>query len=237
LDGGPFVKRGLDDGDFRRRNGARMTAGEDRERTLLERLTFFSDAVFAIAITLLVIEVRVPALHPASEAGLRQALLDLVPNYIGFIVSFLVIGRFWLGHHRMFGMLRRADNRLIFANLMLLLGIAFMPFPTAVFSEYASYATSTLLYTGWLVVVGLLNWRVIGVGVGDDHLLAPDFDPLLRRQLLVGRWLPIVIGVLAMAAVLVHPALPLLVLLLGPLFGSIAIRRIVRPKAEPAPEA
>lgn len=212
-----------------------VTGGaDDRERTLLERLTFFSDAVFAIAITLLVIEVRLPELHRVSEAGLQQALLDLIPKYIGFIVSFFVIGRFWLGHHRTFGMLRKADNRLIFANLLLLLGIAFMPFPTAVFSEYVGLTTSTALYTGWLIVVGLFNWRVIGIGLRNERLLIAGFDPVLRRQLLVGRWLPIAIGVLAMAAVLIHPALPLLVLMVGPVIGSVAIHFAIRPASPPA---
>ncbi|MES2442179.1 MAG: TMEM175 family protein [Pseudomonadota bacterium] len=215
-----------------------MTAPDDRERTQLERLTFFSDAVFAIAITLLVIEVRVPEVHPFSEAGLRQALLGLTPKYAGFVVSFFVIGRFWIGHHRLFGMLRRADNKLIFANLLLLLGIAFMPFPTAVFSDYVGSITSTMLYAGWLVVAGLFNWRLIGIGLHGDYLLAGDFDPAIRRQLLVGRALPIALGVLAMVAVLLHPALPLPVLLVGALIGSMVIRVATRAApAEPAPEA
>ncbi len=206
-------------------SGARR---EDRERTLLERLTFFSDAVFAIAITLLVIEVRLPDLHAPGEAMLQQALIDLIPKYVGFVVSFFVIGRFWLGHHRLFGMLRRADDRLVFANLLLLLGIAFMPFPTAVFSEHVGLATATALYAGWLVIVGLFNWRLIGLALRDDHLLPGDFDPRLRRQLLIGRWLPIAIGALAMAAVLVHPLAPLLVLLIAPLIGSLIIRALTR---------
>jgi uncharacterized membrane protein len=215
-----------------------MTTGEqERERTLLERLTFFSDAVFAIAITLLVIEVHVPEIHPATEAGLQQALLDLTPKYVGFVISFLVIGRFWLGHHRMFGILRRADNRLIVANMALLLGVAFMPFPTAVFSEYAQLQTSTLLYTGWLVALGLCNWRLIGIGVGDDRLLAADHDPAVRRKLLVGRWLPIMIGIGAMVAVFIHPALPLLVLVFGTLIGTVLVRIFTRAKSSAEADA
>jgi uncharacterized membrane protein len=215
------------------------TRDHERERTQLERLTFFSDAVFAIAITLLVIEVHVPEVHPVSEAGLQHALLELIPKYIGFLVSFFVIGRFWLGHHRMFGMLRRTSNKLVFANLLLLLGIAFMPFPTAVFSEYAGLTTSTALYTGWLIVVGMFHARLVGIAVKDENLLDPDFDPVARRQLLIGRWLPIALGVLAMAAVLVHPALPLLVLVIGPLIGSVVVRIATRrpPKVSTAQEA
>ena len=210
----------------------------DRDATQLERLAFFSDAVFAIAITLLVIEVRVPDLHAATHAAtdgeLQHALLALIPKYIGFLVSFIVIGRFWLGHHRMFGMLRRADNKLIAANLMLLFGIAFMPFPTAVFSEYAGLRTAALLYTGWLVVLGLFNWRLIGIGVGEKSgLLAEDFDPAARRLLLTGRWQPIAIGLSAMAATLVHPTLPLLVLVLGIPLANLIVRLATRREPKP----
>ena len=189
------------------------------DATLLERLTFFSDAVFAIAITLLVIEVRVPEIHGATEAALREALIELIPKYVGFIVSFFVIGRFWLGHHRLFGMLSRADDRLIFANILLLLGIAFMPFPTAVFSEYVNLKTATFLYTGWLMVLGFFNWNLVRIALSDG-LLDPEHDPILARHLRRGTWLPLLIGLLASAAAFVGPLIVLLVLVIGPIAGS-----------------
>jgi uncharacterized membrane protein len=202
----------------------------DKAGAQLERLSFFSDAVFAIAITLLVIEVRPPELHGATEAALREALLELIPKYIGFVVSFAVIGRFWLGHHRLFGMLARTDDRMIVANLMMLLGIAFMPFPTAVFSEYAGSQTAALLYAGWLLVVGLFNRRLITVAL-RDHLLADDHDMALHKHLLRGTWLPILLGVLAMAGALLHPLATLAVLVVGPLAGSLALH-LVRRRAD-----
>jgi uncharacterized membrane protein len=199
----------------------------NRESTLLERLTFFSDAVFAIAITLLVIEIRPPVLHGAGEAELQAALLNLIPNYVGFIVSFFVIGRFWLGHHRLFGQLARADDRLVFANLLLLLGIAFMPFPTAVFSEYVNLRTSTLLYAGWLVVLGLLNWNLLRCALRAD-MLAADHDVLVIRRIRYGAWLPVVLGIAAMAAAFVGPLPVLVILVFGPIIGTVAIQRMVK---------
>jgi uncharacterized membrane protein len=203
-----------------------MSTGEsmsgDRANAQLERLAFFSDAVFAIAITLLVIEVRVPEIHGATEAALRHALLSLAPQYIGFVVSFAVIGRFWLGHHRLFGMLAKTDDRMIVANLILLLGIAFMPFPTAVFSEYAGSQTAALLYAGWLLVVGLFNRRLMKIAV-RDHLLADDHDAALRSHVLRGTWLPILLGLLAMGGALIHPLATLGVLVIGPVIGSLVL--------------
>ncbi len=201
-----------------------------RESTLLERLTFFSDAVFAIAITLLVIEIRPPVIHGASEAALQEALLGLIPNYVGFVVSFFVIGRFWLGHHRLFGQLARADDRLVFANLLLLLGIAFLPFPTAVFSEYVNLRTATFLYAAWLIVLGALNANVVRLAVRPG-ILAEDHDTLVVRRIRYGLWLPILIGVAAAASAYVAPILVLAVLVLGPILGTLALQRTVKPAA------
>lgn len=202
----------------------------ERDAKLLERLTFFSDAVFAIAITLLVIEIRPPVLHGAGETELREALAALVPNYIGFLVSFFVIGRFWLGHHRLFGQLARADDRLTFANLLLLLGIAFLPFPTAVFSEYSQLQTSTLLYAGWLVVLGLLNANVVRLATRPG-MLAADHDRLVVRRIRYGMWMPILIGVAAAACTYAAPIWVLAVLILGPVMGSVVLKLIVRAPA------
>ena len=204
-----------------------------RDAKLLERLTFFSDAVFAIAITLLVIEIRPPILHGASEAALGSALAALIPNYIGFFVSFFVIGRFWLGHHRLFGQLARADDRLTFANLLMLLGIAFMPFPTAVFSEYVQLTTATLFYAGWLLVLGLLNAQVVWLGTRPERLAA-DHDPLIVRRLRYGMWLPIVIGIAAVVSAYSAPIWVLGILVLGPVLGTMVLRWTVRAPAAPA---
>jgi uncharacterized membrane protein len=198
-----------------------------KDATLLERLTFFSDAVFAIAITLLVIEIHPPVIHGASNAALTEALLHLTPNYVGFLVSFCVIGRFWLGHHRLFGLLARADDRLVLANLALLFGVAFLPFPTAVLSEYFSLPSATLLYAGWLVVLGLANMAVVRSAL-RPALLDPDHDIALARRIRIGAWLPIVVGLGAAAASFVGPLWVLLVLVLGPIPLALLVRRAAR---------
>jgi len=199
-----------------------------RDKTLLERLTFFSDAVFAIAITLLVIEIRPPVLHGASETELQNALAALIPNYVGFVVSFFVIGRFWLGHHRLFGQLARADDRLTFANLLLLLGIAFLPFPTAVFSEYVQLKTATLLYAGWLVMLGLLNANVVRLATRAE-MLAANHDALQVRRIRYGMWLPILLGIAAAICAWTAPIWVLGILVLGPMLGTLVLKWVVRP--------
>lgn len=127
----------------------------------LERLIFFSDAVFAIAITLLVIELHVPDVHPpATDLDFVRALVPLIPNFAGFFASFYVIGAFWAGHHRAFDCARHWDPRLMMPNLMMLSAVAAMPFFTAFASEYWNQRVPIALYCGWMLVMSLLNIRV-----------------------------------------------------------------------------
>ena len=194
-----------------------MTSTAHRDRMQLDRLVFFSDAIFAIAITLLVIEIHVPH-FPGNytEQMLVQALLDNVSGYIAFLVSFFVIGRFWIGHHRSFGYLTRADDRLVWINLLFLLTIAFMPFPTAVFSNFASSRTGVGLYAGWLCLAGVMNLLVMRWLVRS-----PDLDGLVdmaeRRRWLRRAWSPIVVAVVALAAGMVSPLWAMVPLLASPL--------------------
>ncbi len=128
----------------------------------LERLIFFSDAVFAIAITLLVIELKVPHLERGSDdQSFIIALLRMIPHFIGFIISFFVIGAFWGGHHRAFGCSAHWDERLRFPNIMMLFAIAAMPFFTAFVSEYSNARVPVVAYCLWLLFTSLINvWLV-----------------------------------------------------------------------------
>jgi uncharacterized membrane protein len=127
----------------------------------LERMVFFSDAVFAIAITLLVIELHAPALpRDSSDLAHLQALASLTPNFVGFAVSFAVIGTFWMGHHRAFGLAAHYSPRVLGWNLSLLCLIAFMPFVTAYLSSNIFQRVPAIFYCLVMLAAALLNLKV-----------------------------------------------------------------------------
>src|SRR5262245_33937449 len=97
------------------------------------RLEAFSDGVFAIAITLLVLEIPVPKVE---DGGLPDALIDQWPAYAAYLVSFAIIGIIWVNHHAVFGCVRQVDRGLLFLNLNLLLWVALIPWPTRLLAEY-----------------------------------------------------------------------------------------------------
>ena len=147
-----------------------------------ERVVFFSDAVFAIVITLLVLELKVPHLTEHSESSLRQALVDLVPRVIGFVISFLIIGLMWIEHHRIFRYIEDYDGGLLWRNLFLLLCVSFVPFPTALFSENFWSRTAFILYTasfGGVATAKLLIWR----HAVKANLLKENVSPALERRI------------------------------------------------------
>jgi uncharacterized membrane protein len=138
------------------------------------RLEAFSDGVLAIAITLLVIELRPPEVHEGES--LAHALWTLWPNYLAYLVSFLTIGVIWLNHHRTFDQVVRVDGPLLVLNLNLLLWTALIPFPTAVVAEHLADGgeaarTSSALYSGVLLVTSVAFAGLFAWITHDDRLL------------------------------------------------------------------
>ncbi len=119
------------------------------------RVEAFSDGVFAVAITLLIFDLKVPSV-PAGQ--LAAALARQWPAYAAFLLSFSFIGIMWVNHHRLFNHIRRSDNRLLFLNLLLLFGITVVPFPTALLAAHYGTADRTVaavVFNGTYVVLAV----------------------------------------------------------------------------------
>lgn len=169
-----------------RRAAARRHAGNSRRRASemeLNRVVAFTDAVVAIAITLLVLDLNVPA--GLGQAALGDALTGLGPELFSYLLSFLVIGRFWITHHRVFRHVRYVDDRLLAYNGLFLLSIAFLPFPTGVLGEYMHHPAALVLYAASVGLAGLLL-ALLWVHIAyTGHLVDDGLDPRLRRYLLL----------------------------------------------------
>lgn len=153
----------------------------------LERIVFFSDAVFAIAITLLIIEIKVPNLdHAASDREFAIALVRLIPSFVGYFFSFLVIGAYWVGHHKIYGHIVDWNYGLVWRNVFFLMAIAFMPFTTAFFSEYVTRLVPIVLYASAFTLAGALEillWRyAIRNGLTDPASDRAELDHLTWRM-------------------------------------------------------
>jgi uncharacterized membrane protein len=122
-----------------------------------ERLVLFSDAVIAITITLMVLEIRLPGdAAEMADGALWTALGELWPRYLSYVLSFLVIGMIWAGHRRKFESIRRSSDRLIWINLLFLLSLGFMPFVTDLLAENGGMV-ATMVYAGVVAVVSLMS--------------------------------------------------------------------------------
>lgn len=201
-----------------------------------ERVVFFSDAVFAIVITLLVLELKVPHLAEHSEAALRHALIELFPRVIGFVVSFLIIGLMWIEHHRIFRYIEDYDGGLLWRNLFLLLCVSFVPFPTALFSENFWSRTAFILYTasfGGVATAKLLIWR----HAVKANLLKKDVSPALERRI-ARRSLAVPIAcAVAIALAFISIFIAPLAFMLIPILARVLDPTSKKVKTEPASES
>ena len=198
------------------------TPGPTRRGLQTGRLEAFSDGVFAIAITLLVLDIAVPA-----DAGrhLLRSFIDLWPTYLAYVVSFSTIGAIWLGHNAITDYLDRANATFIRVNLLLLLFVSFLPFPTRLFADYieedspervavtiygvALLLTSTLLLVLWRYAV---RERLVRPDADDEEiqLLTKRLSPGLAAYLILivaGLFVPIaaVVGYFAIAIFYIIP--------------------------------
>jgi uncharacterized membrane protein len=150
----------------------------DRDSAEFGRVLAFTDGLFAIAMTLLVVALGIPHLnHGDNTHDLLNALNDLLPDFVSFAISFAVIGRYWLAHHQFVALLKAMDQRFIALNLVYLAFIAFLPFPTALLGEYFSNPISVVTYAINVAIVS--GMEVVLFSYAQNHDL---FDRKLPQD-------------------------------------------------------
>lgn len=160
------------------------------EATAFDRVLFFSDAVFAIAVTLLVLplaDVQLAPTHVGSQ------LVGLIPQMLTFALSFIVTGLFWMAHHKWFQLVSAFDTRSLWVNMIFLLCVAFLPFPTSVLAQRGDTSAATAFYAGAIAMTGVLACTLWWYMSRHRELLTSDGAPaLLHRHFLSSLAAPIV---------------------------------------------
>jgi len=156
---------------------------DDIERLPVERLTFLTDGLFAIVMTLTVLALDVPEIPSAQVASeLPEAVWDQWPIFMSYVITFLVLGFYWVAHHAMYRYILYLDRPLIWLNLICLMFIAVLPFTTELHGDYPGDFFTILVYGGNLMLISLLfsaQWSYVGRHEGQ---LDPRADALYRRR-------------------------------------------------------
>jgi len=144
-----------------------------------QRIEAFSDGVFAIAITLLVLEIKVPHLHDSSS--LWSGLADLWSSYFGYVFSFIMIGVYWANHHHIFHLYKKSDHYFVLLNVFFLMCISFLPFPTAVLAEYISneqQRQTAMTFYAFGLLLPAISWLLMWLYATRNHrLVDPTLSP------------------------------------------------------------
>lgn len=135
-----------------------------------DRVVFFSDAVFAIAITLLVIEIKIPTHDQIHELGMSGVLSKLIPLFIAFLISFLVTALFWRWHLVIMNFVKTIDNRLIWLNVWLLLFVALLPFSSGFYSENFASNGPFFIYCADLALIGFFSYFITSYVIKKEKL-------------------------------------------------------------------
>jgi len=178
------------------------------------RIEAFSDGVFAIVMTLLVLEIHVPRVTGGNiSAVLGNSLLALMPKFLSYILSFGIVSVWWVAHHHFFDLLQKSDRGLLWFNNVFLLWLAFVPFPTALMGDYPAARVAVMTYAGVMALTGLsFSWMryyaFYVAGLGHAHL---------DRQLIRG----------AMLKSVLNPSLHILAILVAFASTKVAIGLLV----------
>lgn len=173
----------------------------------IERMILFTDAVFAIAITLLIIEIKAPEIH--KNMGFNEMvnqLLNLIPKFIGFVISFFVVAIYWRSHHRMFSFIKDYDDKLIWLNFFFLFSIILMPFSSAYYSDNTAYSLPFWFYSINVALTGFLNYRMLTYIIKHKGRISDGFDDLKTRQL--ARWRTLIVPAIFLLGILIDLLLP-----------------------------
>lgn len=159
----------------------------------VERLAALSDGIFAVAMTLLVLDLHIPARDATHNgADLRSALMALAPQFVAYLMSFITLGIFWIGQQTQLNHLARSDRSLSWIHILFLFAVSIMPFSTRLLAEFIVYRTALVVYWLNLLLLGLVlyaSWIcAIGSGLVKDDI-TPEVITAIKRRIVIAQTL------------------------------------------------
>ena len=209
---------------------------DEREKAAYERthdparVMALTDGVFAIILTLLVLEIHVPEL--AGGQSLREALTEIRPSFVAFAISFIVVAIAWMGHRELFAHVRRTDRPLVWLNVLYMFPLCLLPFGASLIARYDTAAVALQLYGFMLLAIALTRAWMFWYGTGHQHLL---FDTIEQRARVMGVVFVAVPAAVYLVAILIaesSPTISLWIYALVPvvyLLGAFIGRRTLPP--------
>jgi uncharacterized membrane protein len=197
------------------------------------RVLALSDGVFAIILTLLVLEIRVPEL--SVDEGLQDVFHEIRPSLVAFLISFVVVANAWARHRDLFALIRRTDRVLIWLNLLYMLPLAILPFGTALLARYQRDPVALELYGLILVAIALARLAIWGYATGRPELLYAPVEERSRWNRAAVVTIPTVAYVIAMGLAGRAPNVSLGIYALTPViyFVAISVTRRTAPPGSP----
>lgn len=198
---------------------------ENRIESILpkDRLEALCDAIFAVTMTLMILELKAPENIPANLASeeLPGALWNLFPAVESYVISFIILGTFWLRHQIQFKYLKSVDMVILIINIFFLLMTGFVPFSVELMKKYPDYNLPFILYSITLLIISILlfiQWYYIS---SKDTLIREDVLPEIKKRLLFLSWVPIVIFSISIGLSFINTTASFRVVYLVPIFYMI----------------
>jgi uncharacterized membrane protein len=176
-----------------------------------ETLVAFSDGIFTIAITLLILEIRLPEI-PSSEIDARfvENMVTIFPKILGFALSFFIIAMYWLSYHRIFHFIRRTDRPLMLQNILFLFFVVLMPFSTYLIGLYGAHETVVVFYAANITVTSAILYSMWRHASGDRLLVDPDLDDEVIRYLRRRSLIPVMVFLVSVGVAIFSPLLAMI---------------------------
>ncbi len=175
-----------------------------------DRVMGFSDAVFAFAATLLVLKIDLPvvtAVQLSSTTTFVDLFRDLWPQYLANILSFIIIGYYWVNHHAIFGMVKKFDMTIVWINLFFLICLSFLPFPVDLYGSYYTVPLVVVFYSASLAAVGYFLFFVWWYASHNRNLISKTISDKQIRYYSIRNLIAPIVFTLAIPLVYIHPML------------------------------